>query len=131
MARKEIPNHKYPSQAHEESIELYNLDEYVKSNNIPYIILLKIDVEGYELEVLKGGSSVLGEGRIKYIQFEIGENAMGHGLFFLDLYKFLVPKYEIFRLVKDGYIELNEYDLSMEVFIGCNFLAIYRNSDTQ
>ena len=32
--------------------------------------------DGYELEALKGGSSVLGEGKIKYIQFEFGENAI-------------------------------------------------------
>ena len=131
LVRKEIPNHKSPPQAHQESIELYNLDEYVKSNNIPQITLLKIDVEGYELEVLKGGSSVLDDGRIKYIQFEFGENAMGHGLFFLDLYKYLIPKYRICRFVKDGWIELNEYDLRMEIFTGCNFLAIHRNIATR
>jgi FkbM family methyltransferase len=131
IVRKEIPNDKYSPQAYQESIELYNLDEYVESNNIPQITLLKIDVEGHELEVLKGGSSVLDEGRIKYIQFEFGENAMGRGLFFLDLYKYLVPKYRIFRLVKDGWIELNEYDLRMEVFTGCNFLAIHRDIGTR
>ena len=39
----------------QEEIQLVTMDEYVEQNKITHIDLVKIDVEGYELEVLAGG----------------------------------------------------------------------------
>jgi FkbM family methyltransferase len=44
------------------------LDNFLKNNNIERIDLLKIDTEGHEYEVLRGGSKNLKD--IKYIYFE-------------------------------------------------------------
>ena len=45
------------------------LDNYCSKNNIHFIDLLKIDVEGYELEVLKGSTKILK--KTKYLLIEI------------------------------------------------------------
>jgi len=53
-------------------IEIKSLDEVMKNRNLIKPILAKIDVQGYELEVLKGSSNLLKE--IKYIVIEVSEN---------------------------------------------------------
>ena len=58
------------------SIETYevksiSLDRYCEINNISHISLLKIDVEGSELEVLMSGKKLIESGNIKLIKIEI------------------------------------------------------------
>jgi len=52
-------------------LPIKTLDDYCKENNIDDIDFLKIDTEGYEKEVLSGGSNVIENGT-KCIQFEYG-----------------------------------------------------------
>lgn len=52
-----------------EICKLTSLDEFVKKNNVDYIDLLKIDVEGFEFKVLKGAKNILK--KTKYILIEI------------------------------------------------------------
>lgn len=48
-------------------IETNTLDNYCKQNNIQEIDILKIDVQGFEIEVLKGALELLANGKIKII----------------------------------------------------------------
>ena len=48
------------------------VDSFLSMSNSPKIDLLKIDVEGYELSVLKGASDCLAERRINFIYLETG-----------------------------------------------------------
>ena len=52
-------------------IPITTIDEYCSRNHIPYIDLLKVDVEGFEQEVLEGASQMLAAKRIGLIAFEI------------------------------------------------------------
>jgi hypothetical protein len=47
------------------------LDRYVNLNKIKKIDILKIDVQGYEINVLKGGKKSLKKDMIKFIELEI------------------------------------------------------------
>ena len=49
-------------------IKIISLDYYLKNNNIKFIDLIKIDTEGYELEILKGLSKNFN--KVKFIYFE-------------------------------------------------------------
>lgn len=51
-------------------VEVKTLDLIVKDLGINEIFLLKIDVEGSELDVLQGAKNLLSLRKIKYIQFE-------------------------------------------------------------
>lgn len=55
-----------------ESIHIIRLDQFIQLHGITSIDLMKIDVEGHELEVLKGLGTYLTDGSIKKIQFEFG-----------------------------------------------------------
>lgn len=50
------------------ALPVYTLDWYVKEYKVKKIDFLKIDTEGYDLKVLKGGQGVLKN--IKFIQYE-------------------------------------------------------------
>jgi len=55
------------------------LDEYCKKNNISKIDVLKIDVEGAELQVLKGASNMLKAGKVKHIYCELNSASKNYG----------------------------------------------------
>ena len=49
-------------------IQIIRLDEYLNNNSIEYINFMKIDTEGYELDVLKGLGTKIHN--VQYIMFE-------------------------------------------------------------
>jgi FkbM family methyltransferase len=57
---------------HSEQIEVRTIDSFLGKENIESIDLLKIDVEGYEKEVLHGARNSLTAGKIKFLYLETG-----------------------------------------------------------
>jgi FkbM family methyltransferase len=53
-----------------EKVAMTTLDQYCGRNNIPRIDFLKIDTEGFDLEVLRGSTSLISQGLISFIQCE-------------------------------------------------------------
>lgn len=58
----------------EEVIHIETLDGYCTKHQIEQISLLKIDTEGYELNVLEGAEKMLAEKQIHFIYCEVGFN---------------------------------------------------------
>jgi len=56
----------------EEQVAVSTLDDFASQKGIANIDLLKIDVEGHELAVLKGGGHVLDESRVRAVLIEVG-----------------------------------------------------------
>ena len=54
-----------------EIITVVTLDDFAKTENVQRIDLLKIDTEGFELEVLKGASTLLKDRKVKSILCEV------------------------------------------------------------
>jgi len=110
-----------------EIIHLDTLDHYCLQNNIAYIDLLKLDVEGYEINILEGSKKALHQGKIKKISFEFGECFISSRNYFKDIYSFL-QSYEmkaLFRITPTGYLyPVEEYNEKYEQFSTTNFLAI-------
>jgi FkbM family methyltransferase len=52
-------------------VTLNTLNDYAESHNIEYIDILKMDVQGNELNILKGGDDLLKKGRIDIIYSEV------------------------------------------------------------
>ncbi|WP_028981231.1 FkbM family methyltransferase [Sporocytophaga myxococcoides] len=57
------------------------LDDYVHENNLPYPQLMKLDVEGYELEVLKNASECLKRCQYLILEVSFSERHKGQALF--------------------------------------------------
>jgi hypothetical protein len=68
------------------------LDEFAKSERIWQIDLLKIDTEGYDLEVLRGATRLLAEGAIKFVIAEVGFSpGDNRHVLFDDVRSLLIP----------------------------------------
>lgn len=113
------------AQAREESIRLIALNDYVIERNISRIDLMKIDVEGHELEVLRGASNLLTSGDISYIQFEYGGCNIDSCVLLKDLFEFLMSYgYKLHKIYPESLKPVLRYDQRMENFHYQNWLAI-------
>jgi len=56
-----------------EAVTVSTLDEFCSENEIVTIDLLKIDTEGTDLDVLRGGERMLREGRIRFVVTEFND----------------------------------------------------------
>ena len=109
-----------------ESIELVSVDDYCHNRSIERIDLLKLDIEGNELEALRGASRMIAEGRIDYIQLEFGATTLAARVSFHDIWTLLSPRFEIYRILKHGLHPIRRYEESCEIFMYQNLVAIRR-----
>jgi len=73
--------------------EVVSLDDFCKSKEIPEIDLLKVDVQGFENEVLKGAKILISQSRIKVIIVEVTFDDLyaNKGNSFYELESNLIP----------------------------------------
>ncbi|MEM0502909.1 MAG: FkbM family methyltransferase, partial [Thermoplasmata archaeon] len=96
-----------------EKISVVTLDEYVKQNNIQLINVIKVDVEGFEYNVLKGASYTIKKFHpILFIEWD-NSNLKQQGVSIFILYDFLKKfNYKIIDIIKSEEItneNINEY----------------------
>lgn len=109
-------------------VQLTTLDSFVKENNIDRISLLKIDTEGNEYPILEGAKKLLEEGRIDLLQFEFGEMNVVSRHFFKDFYDLLTPMYNLYRLLPNGLLPIENYNARQhEIFIYQNIVGIKKD----
>jgi FkbM family methyltransferase len=109
-----------------EKVKLSTIDIYCKANNINRIHFLKLDIEGHELNALNGASQMLNEKRIEVIQFEFGGCNIDSRTYFRDFFYLLKNNYTIYRILKDGLLEIPIYKEQYEIFDTINYLAILK-----
>lgn len=107
------------------AVQVDTLDNYCAANAIRNIDFLKIDTEGYEMEVLKGAAGMLKN--ISYIQFEFGGASLAQKVSFKNFYDLLHPQFKIYFMLIDGIHEIATYHEKLENYTGNNFLAININ----
>ena len=74
-----------------EIIDVKTADKFFDNLNLNKIDILKIDTEGYDLEVLKGAKSLFEHKKIKYVFCEVGFNDEKDKVNFSDINSFLKP----------------------------------------
>ena len=109
-----------------EQVDIKILDDYCDNNSIGKIDLLKIDVEGHELNVLNGARKMFNRSRIGMVMFEFGGAHVDARAYFKDFYNFFAQyNMSIYRVTPSGYLyPITKYTDSCEQFVDSNYLAI-------
>ena len=110
-----------------ERVQIQTLDSYCSQHSITSIDLLKLDVEGHELEVLNGGTGMFSERRVKIVTFEFGGCNIDSRTFFQDFYYFFKSHgmSSIFRILPNGHLgRIETYKETLEQFRTTNFLVL-------
>jgi FkbM family methyltransferase len=105
-----------------EKVEIKRLDNWLAESKIKANII-KIDVEGHELSVLRGLGEQIHE--FKLIQFEFGGTDVDSRTFFQDFWNlFRNTNFTVYRLTPRGKIPIRSYSERDEVFSFTTYLAI-------
>jgi len=108
-----------------ETVRLNTLENYCREKNIETIDFMKIDVEGHELEVFKGGRSLFAENRVGIIQFEYGGCNIDSKVLLKDLFEFFEgTAYRFYKIFPDRLKHVPRYDQRLENFKYQNWLLI-------
>ena len=88
--------------------------------------IVKLDIEGHELDALRGFGECLKSVRV--IQFEFGGANIDSRTFFQDFFYFFEGNsFDLYRLGPLGPCLLDEYKESDEFFVTTNFIAVNRS----
>lgn len=100
--------------------------DYVINNNVKQIDFLKIDTEGYELNVLQGFEDTLEN--VKIIQFEYGGTFLDNNTKLLDVKEYLEKKgfYKFSYLTKNGPVLITDFT---DHYQYCNIVCINKKCD--
>lgn len=106
-----------------QQVQVTTLDEYCEQNQLKYIDLLKIDTEGYEIEVLKGAEKKLKSKDIACIFCEIGfYEANSRNTNYFKLQQFL----EGYDYILSGFYHFNN-EMSAKKMMYSNALFIQKD----
>jgi FkbM family methyltransferase len=100
--------------------------DYVKEHNIQSIDFMKIDTEGYELNVLKGFEEHIKN--VKVIQFEYGGTFLDNGLKLIDVINYLSEKgfHKFSYITPTGLYRITDFN---DHYQYCNIVCVNVNSD--
>lgn len=100
-------------------------DEYVYEKDIGSIDLLKIDVEGHELKVIKGFGNFIA--MVRCIQFEFGVFNITSKDLLCDFFQYLERYDFIIGRLYPGFVKFFSYDYFKEDLAGGNYVAVNKN----
>ena len=93
----EIGKDGWGSIEHKTTVPVITIDEFCEKQKITKIDVLKIDTQGFELEVLKGAQKSMKENKIGLLYFEVT---------FIDMYKDLPLFGELYNFAVNNGFEL-------------------------
>ncbi|MDH5674586.1 MAG: FkbM family methyltransferase [Myxococcales bacterium] len=112
-----------------EQVRTESLGSYCNRLKIPSVDLLKIDVEGHELDVLAGAEELILGGKIAMVSFEFGGCNISTRTFFQDFYSFFSrTDMRLYRITPGStLVPIDQYREELEQFRTTNFVALSRS----
>lgn len=114
--------------SYSEVVQIETLDDYCANNKVDQIHILKMDIEGHELDALRGSIKMIMKNAIDMILFEFGGCNIDTRRFFRDYWHFFQnTNMDIHRVTPSGYLsKITQYKEEYEQFLCSNFIAIRR-----
>lgn len=110
-----------------ESVRIITLDDYCADTGVNRIHLMKMDIEGHELDALHGARRMFGNRLIDIVSFEFGCN-VDTRTFFQDFwYFFSDADMKLYRITPTGFLyPIESYSEIHEKFGVTNFVAVQK-----
>jgi FkbM family methyltransferase len=110
--------------AMKEEVKIRTIDEIFSDEKLTKIDLLKLDVEGHELDVLRGAAGCFEQKKIDVVQFEFGASNIDTRTYFRDYFNFFKEKkFKIFVIGIGGISSIDKYNDIYEYFKTTNYFA--------
>lgn len=125
LYNREISHHGV-SLMQSKAVKVEKLTDVLKRHRLNRIDYLKLDLEGHELEALKGAEPLLENHAIRTIQFEFGGCNIDSRTYVRDFWQLLHDKYNysFYRLIPNRKLmNLEKYSESLERFTWQNLLV--------
>lgn len=107
-----------------ETIQTGTLDEYSRSAELQFIDIIKIDTEGHDMEVLRGGENLFRGKGVGIVQFEYNHRWIAARHFLADAFEFFFPlDYCLGKVTPRGIEFYKAWHPELETFREANFLA--------
>jgi FkbM family methyltransferase len=108
--------------SHEETVPTRTLESWAGAAGLDAADVLKLDVEGHELDVIRGAGPVLE--LVRVLQFEFGGCNIDTRTYFQDFWYLLTDAgFRLHRLGPTGLRAIPEYSEHEETFITTNYFA--------
>lgn len=105
-------------------VPVRRLDAVAAELGLTRVRLLKVDTEGHEMAVFRGGEGLIRSGAVETIQFEFNDTSAVSRTFFKDFWDFL-PDYNFYRLMPNGVLHFGAYNTTFcEVFAFQNIVCV-------
>ena len=105
-----------------EVVCLETLDKHLELYPCERIHILKVDVEGHEMCVFRGGQHMLNSLQINFIQFEFGNGSLQASTTFCDFWDAFHNSYNFYLILNNGLLPVDRYGLDWENYHTANFL---------
>jgi FkbM family methyltransferase len=102
------------------------IDKIIAEYSLDFVDFIKLDIEGHELEALKGAANAFADKKIGAFAFEFGTSNTNSRTFFRDFWDFLKDKgFQLFRVTPGlSLVEITGYYEDLEFFRGAtNYIA--------
>ncbi len=112
-----------------EPVTITTIDQYCSENGIERIQLLKLDIEGHELDALAGAQEMFRRKAIDVVTFEFGGCNIDTRSYLQDFWYFLQDvNMDLYRITPSGYLSpITSYKEHHEQFRTTNFIALASN----
>jgi len=113
-----------------ETVRLTTMDSLLLAKGIDRVHMVKIDTEGFDLDVMRGAAQSLSAGKIDLIQFEYNWRWLLNGASLREVFNFVADKpYRVGKLVGSKIVFYPHWHFELDKFFENNYVLVRLGSE--